>query len=136
ALDDEAISAANYPEPVDHCEVCAWSSECNKKRHQDDHLSLVAGISRLQRRELKSRDIATLTQLARVSLPLPFKPKRGATDTYVRVREQARVQLESRGKAPPVYELRECEAGTGRSRRREPSPGDLFLDLGGDVFSG
>src|SRR6266550_5619920 len=133
--DDAAIAAANYPEPVDHCEVCAWSSECNKKRHEDDHLSLVAGISRLQRRELEERDVTMLAQLARVPLPLPFKPKRGAADTYVRAREQARVQLESRGKTPPVYELREFEAGKGLSRRPQPCPGDLFLDLEGDLFA-
>jgi len=78
AQDDEAVAAANYPEPVEHCDVCVWSSECNKKRHVDDHLSLVAGISRLQRRELESRDVATLAQLAKLPLPLAFKPKRGA----------------------------------------------------------
>jgi len=135
AQDDEAIAAANYPEPVDHCDVCVWSSECNKKRHRDDHLSLVAGISRLQRRELESRDVTTLTQFAKVPLPLPFKPKRGAADTYVRAREQARVQLESRGKTPPIYELRQFEDGKGLSRLPEPSPGDLFLDLEGDLFA-
>jgi predicted RecB family nuclease len=135
AEDDETIAAANYPEPVDHCEVCAWSSECSKKRHDDDHLSLVAGISRLQRRELESQDVTTLAQLATVPLPLPFKPKRGAADTYVRAREQARVQLGSRGKTPPIYEMRPFEDGKGLSRLPEPSPGDLFLDLEGDLFA-
>lgn len=135
AQQDEAVAAANYPEPVDHCEVCVWSGECNRKRHDDDHLSLVAGISRLQRRELESRDVITLAQLAMLPLPLPFKPKRGAADTYTRVREQARVQLESRGKTPPLYELRQFEEGKGLSRLPEPSPGDLFLDLEGDLFA-
>ena len=32
AQDDEVVAAANYPEPVDHCDVCPWSSECSKKR--------------------------------------------------------------------------------------------------------
>jgi uncharacterized protein len=132
---DEAVAAANYPEPVEHCEVCAWSGECNKKRHKDDHLSLVAGISRLQRRELESTGVGTLAQLATLPLPLPFKPKRGAADTYVRVREQARVQFESRGKTPPRYELRDFEDGKGLGRLPEPSPGDLFLDLEGDLFA-
>jgi uncharacterized protein len=130
-----AAAAANYPEPVDHCDVCVWSSECNRKRHNDDHLSLVAGISRVQRRELESRDVSTLTQLASVPVPLRFKPTRGAADTYVRVREQARVQLESRGKTPPIYELRAFEDGKGLGRLPEPSPGDLFLDLEGDLFA-
>lgn len=135
AQDDEAVAAANYPEPVDHCDVCVWSSECSGKRHDDDHLSLVAGISRLQRRELESRDVKTLAQLGTLPLPLPFRPKRGATDTYVRAREQARVQLESRGKTQPIYEMRPFEDGKGLSRLPEPSPGDLFLDLEGDLFA-
>jgi uncharacterized protein len=76
AQEDEVVAAANYPEPVEHCEICVWSSGCSKRRRGDDHLSIVAGISRLQRRELESREVATLTALAQVSVPLPFKPSR------------------------------------------------------------
>ncbi len=135
AQDDALVAAANYPEPVDHCDVCPWSSECSKKRRLDDHLSLVAGISRLQRRELESRDVTTLTKLATLSLPLPFKPTRGAIETYVRVQEQARVQFQSRGRTPPIHELREFEKEKGLLRLPEPSPGDIFLDLEGDSFA-
>src|SRR4051812_20533260 len=56
--DAGAVAAANYPEPVDHCDVCPWSSDCSRKRRADDHLSLVAGISRLQRRELEERGVS------------------------------------------------------------------------------
>jgi predicted RecB family nuclease len=31
-----------YPEPVEHCAVCALNSECQERRRADDHLSLVA----------------------------------------------------------------------------------------------
>jgi uncharacterized protein len=62
--EDDAVAAAYYPEPVEHCDVCPWSSGCNKRRHDDDHLSIVAGISRLQRRELESHGTSTLTTLA------------------------------------------------------------------------
>jgi predicted RecB family nuclease len=134
-LDDDVVLAANYPEPVDHCDVCPWSSGCSKKRRQDDHLSLVAGISRLQRRELESRSVSTLERLAQLPVPLAFKPRRGAVDTYVRVREQARVQFESRGRATPIHELRPLEAGKGLGRLPEPSAGDVFLDLEGDLFA-
>ena len=135
AQDDSDVAAANYPEPVDHCDVCPWSSGCSKKRRLDDHLSLVAGMSRLQRRELESRAVSTLSTLAKLPLPLTFKPNRGSIETYVRVREQARVQFDSRGKTPPLYELRACEVGEGLSRLPEPSPGDVFLDLEGDLFA-
>lgn len=134
---DEVLAAANYPEPVDHCDVCPWSSVCSQKRRTDDHLSLVAGISRLQRRELEARDIQTLAALAEMPLPLAFKPKRGAAATFERVREQARLQLVARETQQPVFEvIQPIEPEKGLCRLPEPSPRDLFLDLEGDPFAG
>ena len=135
--DDEVLAAANYPEPVDHCDVCPWSSVCSRKRRTDDHLSLVAGISRLQRRELEARNIPTLAALAEMPLPLKFKPKRGAAATFERVREQARLQLVARETQQPVFEvIQPIEPEKGLCRLPEPSPHDLFLDLEGDPFAG
>jgi uncharacterized protein len=133
--DHAALFAAHYPEPVPHCDVCCWSSECNRKRRADDHLSLVAGITRLQRRELESRGVVTLAGLAAVPVPLPFRPSRGSASALSRVREQARVQFASRSSASPVWELRPFVAGAGLSRLPEPSAGDVFLDLEGDPFA-
>ena len=129
------IQSANYPEPVEHCEVCAWWRDCDRRRRADDHLSLVAGVSRLQRRELQRAEITTLTRLATVAVPLPFKPRRGAIDTYVRAHHQARVQLEGRVDGKPVHELLAIEAGRGLMRLPEPSAGDVFLDIEGDPFA-
>jgi uncharacterized protein len=135
--DDEVLAAANYPEPVDHCDVCPWSSVCSQKRRTDDHLSLVAGISRFQRRELEARNIPTLAALAEMPLPLTFKPKRGATATFERVREQARLQLVARETEQSVFEIiQPVEPEKGLCRLPEPSPHDLFLDLEGDPFAG
>ncbi|MPY91427.1 MAG: TM0106 family RecB-like putative nuclease [Luteitalea sp.] len=135
--DDDALAAANYPEPVDHCDVCAWLSVCKKKRRRDDHLSLVAGITRIQRNELRAQTIDTLADLANTPLPLTFKPRRGSLDSYVRVREQARLQAKARSTDQPVFELLQpIEAGKGLCRLPEPSPRDLFLDLEGDPFAG
>jgi uncharacterized protein len=136
ALGAEALAAENYPEPVAHCEICHWFGACADKRRADDHLSLVAGITRVQRRELEAQRLSTLTALAALPVPLPFKPKRGSREAYARVREQARLQLESRGKVPPLYELLAVEPEKGFCRMPEPSPGDLFLDLEGDPFVG
>ncbi len=132
----KAIAAANYPEPVEHCEVCAWWRDCDRRRRSDDHLSFVAGISRLQRRELEAIGVNTLAELATLPLPLTFKPRRGATDTYVRARNQARVQLEGRTTGKPIHELLPIEPGRGLARLPEPSVGDVFLDLEGDPFAG
>jgi hypothetical protein len=71
------------------------------------------------------------------SLPLTFKPRRGARESYVRVREQARLQVEARLAGAPVFELiQPIEPVKGLRRLPQPSPGDLFLDLEGDPFAG
>lgn len=132
ARSSAVVAAANYPEPVDHCHICPWAGTCREKRRADDHLSLVANITRSQRRELEARGTATLTALARLPLPIPFRPDRGSAESFKRVREQARLQLESRDLTPPRFELREFAAGEGFYRLPAPSAGDLFLDLEGD----
>ena len=131
-----SLAAENYPEPIDHCEICRWQRDCDDKRRRDDHLSLVAGMRRLQSRELETVGISTLAGLAELPLPLPFRPRRGAIDTYVRLREQARVQLEGRIKGVPVHEfLLPIEEGQGLARLPAPSAGDVFLDLEGARFA-
>ena len=129
-------SAATYPEPVAQCDICRWWTVCDKRRRSDDHLSLVAGISQLQRREIGSWDVATLTGLAQVPLPLERRPRRGHAESYVRVREQARVQLNGRLRQGPVHELLPREPGQGLARLPAPSPGDIFFDIEGDPFVG
>ena len=126
-----------YPEPVPHCDVCRWWPACDRRRRDDDHLCLVADVSKLQTRELQRQGIETLRSLATVPLPLPFRPQRGAPQGYVRVREQARVQLDGRTRNVPVHEmLLPIELNRGLARLPEPSAGDIFLDFEGDPFVG
>jgi predicted RecB family nuclease len=131
---DEAL-AQYYPEPVEHCEICPWCPQCIERWRADDHLSLVYGISRLQRRELESHRITTLKDLGGMELPLTFKPSRGNPASYERIREQARLQFLSRNRTPPLHELRKVVEGLGFFRLPEPSAGDVFLDLEGDPFA-
>src|SRR5262249_24404554 len=62
------------------------------------------------------------------------RPERGASDGYVKIREQARLQLEYRLTGNPVYELFALEPGHGLARLPEPSLGDIFLDFEADPF--
>jgi uncharacterized protein len=135
ALPYDEVAAAHYPEPVDHCDICRWWGQCRDKRRADDHLSLVAGISRVQRRELEARSITTVSALGALPLPLAFKPGRGSRESYERVTHQARLQVESAGRIPPLHELLDIEAERGLCRLPEPTAGDLFLDLEGDPFA-
>jgi predicted RecB family nuclease len=130
----EVIASANYPEPVEHCDVCRWWSVCDKRRRADDHISLVAGLTRLHSRELQAVGVTTLAQLGTLPLPLQMTPRRGTVDTYVRVREQARLQLAGRTQGVPVHELLPISPEQGLARLPAPSPGDVFLDLEGDPF--
>ena len=127
---------STYPDPVPQCDICRWWSACDQRRRADDHLSLVAGISTLQRGELSERGVATLTGLARLPLPLDPRPRRGSAEAYARVREQARVQLEGRRRRAPYHELLPRQPELGLARLPAPSAGDIFFDIEGDRFVG
>ncbi|MFI5371486.1 MAG: TM0106 family RecB-like putative nuclease [Candidatus Eisenbacteria bacterium] len=134
---EDAVAArapATYPDPVPHCDICRWWPRCDRQRRDDDHLSLVAGITRLQTRELESRDIDTLAALAAEPLPILWKPARGAKEGYARSREQARVQLAGRTGHRALHELLPLEPGRGLAALPAPSPRDLFLDLEADPY--
>jgi uncharacterized protein len=126
---------ATYPDPVEHCGVCRWSSRCSARRRADDHLSLVAGLGRQHETELDRHGVRTLEALAALPLPLEFKPRRGSIDTYERLREQARLQAEQRESGRPTFEHLPLEPEFGLMNLPEPRPGDLFLDLEGDPFA-
>jgi predicted RecB family nuclease len=129
-------ASKTYPEPTPHCEVCRWWSACDTERRQDDHLSLVASISRLQRKQLQIWATKTVGDLAKFPLPIHERPEHGSKEGYVRVREQARVQVEGREERRPVHEVLEITEEHGLSLLPEPSSGDIFFDLEGDPFVG
>ncbi len=125
-----------YPDPKEHCDICRWRSPCTKRRRDDDHLCLVAGISKLQTNELRLQGVNTLHDLGTMPLPMAWRPDRGSPGSYVRVREQARVQLEARNAGNNKMELLPVEAGFGLTCLPEPSEGDIFFDLESDPFVG
>jgi uncharacterized protein len=49
-----------YPELVSHCDLCAWWSECEKRRRKDDHLCYVAGISNNQIKNLRALGVESI----------------------------------------------------------------------------
>jgi predicted RecB family nuclease len=122
--------ASTYPEPVDLCNVCSWFPLCDQRRRDDDHLSLVAGITRIQRKELGSRGMDSVARLGNLALPLFPKINRISDAALLRVREQARLQVQGRQKGELVHELLEpVEEGKGLAALPLPSSGDIFLDF-------
>jgi predicted RecB family nuclease len=135
ALDQHTTSEV-YPDPKEHCDICRWQNRCDRRRRADDHLSLVAGITKVHIDELKRRGTNTLAELAAMPVPLMWKPARGAVHSYERVREQARLQFAGREAGTVLHELLPVSAGLGLASLPVPSTGDIFLDLEGDPFAG
>jgi predicted RecB family nuclease len=72
--------------------------------------------------------------LATVPLSLPWKPERGAAQSFERMREQARLQTQGRASGAVVYETLLPQPGFGLACLPSPSDGDVFLDFEGDPF--
>jgi uncharacterized protein len=126
-----------YPEPKERCEICRWQTHCEARRRIDDHLCLVAGMSRLHTEELRRHAIQSVTSFATMSVPLAWKPERGSAAAYERLREQARIQVAGRQAGRVLHELLlPVEPGFGLSALPAPSPGDIFFDFEGDPFAG
>jgi predicted RecB family nuclease len=122
---------STYPEPVPQCDVCAWWAHCDRVRRSDDHLCFVAGISRLQIKELARIDVTTLERLGNLEDVPP--PTRGSREALTRTRDQAEIQLRARRVGAPQHEVLEPVGPEhGLALLPRPSTHDIFLDLEGD----
>ena len=119
-----------YPEPVERCEACSWYQLCDKRRRDDDHLCLVAGITSNQRKALVERGVATVADLGSLTLPVKPKVERIGSAALLRIREQARLQVQGREEDRLLYELLdEFDIGKGLASLPAPCPADIFLDF-------
>lgn len=126
---------ATYPDPVDHCRVCAWFPSCMARRRADDHPSIVAGMTRAVTQRLQEAGVPTRRDLATLD------PARVVADlnprTLDRLRLQAGIQVAGEDGRTLLYELIEPvpdEPGRGLALLPEPSPLDLFFDIEADPW--
>jgi uncharacterized protein len=125
---------ATYPEPVQHCEVCAWWARCDEQRRADDHLCFVAGISKTQIKELARVNVDTLERFG--ELREVRRPQRGSREALEKARDQAAIQLKARRLDTPQHEiLSPLGPEHGFAKLPEPTARDLFLDLEGDKLA-
>jgi uncharacterized protein len=121
-----------YPDSVEHCGICNWWSHCDKRRHDDDHLSLVAGIRNTQIIELQKQNLTTLHAFAETKILQV--PDRGSKESFERRQSQAQVQLDGRKQEKLLYKLLRVESGRGLHRLPQPNKGDIYFDIEGDAF--
>ena len=118
-----------YPYPVEHCGLCDFLSLCKKRWEEDDHLTLVAGISRTQVEKLSAAGVTTLEQLGDLTADKRI-PKLRA-ETLAGLQLQAALQLHHRRHDEHRIELLPADPERGFALMPEPSPGDVWLDLEG-----
>ncbi|MBA2380717.1 MAG: TM0106 family RecB-like putative nuclease [Chloroflexi bacterium] len=126
---------STYPDPVDHCRVCAWFPMCMDRRRTDDHPSIVAGMSRAATERLQEGGVPTRRHLAMLD-PGATVPDLNPR-TLDRLRQQARIQVEGEDRHQLLHELIEPipdEPGRGLAILPEPSRLDLFFDIEADPW--
>ena len=129
-------TAATYPDPVEHCRVCAWFPTCIDRRRADDHLSIVAGMTRADTARLVSDGVPTMRALA--TLPRERHITEMNERPLARMREQARLQVSGADRRELLFELIEPaadETGKGLARLPEPASLDIFFDIEADPWA-
>src|SRR5438105_10798603 len=134
----EAVTAPapikTYPEPVEHCGVCRWNEVCKQRWRDDDSLVLVAGLQRSQAGKLGASGVNTVAAFATTDADLSGTGI-GAT-TLLRVRNQARLQVQERETGGPAYQLLPPERPElGLALLPTPTEADLFFDMESDPWA-
>ena len=122
-----------YPEPVEHCDVCRWSGDCKARRRADDHTSLVADITRRQRKALAARGVTTLEALG--ELTLPMTPPLNGTSPAALVRIPRTGAFRRKGAGPGVCCM-SCSTRRRRSCQTRAWPGHAARALSRRPVSG
>ena len=133
---EEGYAHETYPDPKSHCDICRWQNDCDLRRRDDDHLCLVANISKSQINELHEQGIETRNALAALPSPLPFTSRKGSPLSLEKARDQAAIQVRALELGELQYELLDIAPETGLAALPEPSPGDIFFDIESDQFVG
>jgi predicted RecB family nuclease len=119
----------SYPYPVEHCGLCEFLARCRAQWEADDHLTLVAGVSRAQVERLTAAKITTLEALGDASSGTRVRKMRPTT--FANLHRQAKLQLHRRRTGENKIELLPVESERGFALLPEPDPGDIWLDLEG-----
>ncbi|PRD68111.1 nuclease [Malikia spinosa] len=124
--------AQTYPVPCDKCGQCKWNELCDERRLNDDHLSQVANITRLQVKKLETAGVSTLQALA--TLPAGAAISKLLPQTLEKLRHQARLQYQGRQTGQRHLEVlpQVDDELRGFARLPRPAAGDLFFDMEGD----
>ena len=119
------------PEPDIGGDWGRWTSEAKRRLEAADSLALVAGVRADHVKKLRAGGIDTVAALAASKArKLPHL----SSLTFDRLREQARLQLASRGRPLPTWSVLQPPPGEprrGLALLPPPSPLDVYFDMEG-----
>jgi predicted RecB family nuclease len=114
-------------------EFRCWQTLAEHLMEQRDHLCRVAFINTVQIKKLYQSGVTTMTQLAKSKLA--SVPRMQST-TLENLKQQARLQIESKDLPVPKYELLPAQSeGQGLSALPAPSPLDVYFDMEGNTLA-
>jgi predicted RecB family nuclease len=120
--------ANTMPDPALESDFGAWGSYAKKLLEDADSLALVANMRTSQIKRLNSIGIETLTGLATTT----YTSVKGiSSETFERLKAQADIQLNSRGKEKPEFAVIEHDNGKGLTSLPASSELDVFFDIEG-----
>jgi predicted RecB family nuclease len=125
------FDAAKPPDIPPHANFRHWTGYVEKLLEDRDDLSRVAGIRALQIKRLRAAGIRTVRDLAESTAE---RVHGMAPQTLDRLRQQARLQIESQGRERPVYRPLTPDPGqprTGLAALPPFSEKDVYFDMEG-----
>ena len=125
-----SFDAENKPDPANSRSHGRWSEYAGELLEQRDHLSRVATITRSQVKKLEKANIDTCDAL--IGSDCDYVP--GINQEKLKIlKAQASIQMRSKGKIPPLYELLPVrkDGSLGLGALPADSPLDIFFDIEG-----
>jgi uncharacterized protein len=135
---DRVAAYSTAPEPLwapprESCVRCRWVKSCDDGRHAAKDLSLIQGIRSSTRALLVSNGIQTIQEMANATDDQrPRLPREVSKETFIGLREQAKIQVRGLEASKPIYEIRDSDAF---GLLPEKSEGDIWFDMEGNPFA-
>lgn len=107
-----------------------WENYAKELLNKTDHLMQVATITASQIKKLYKANISTMSALAAAE----NKGVKGLKpEVFLRLKSQAKIQVDSAGKAIPLHQILPCEPGKKQGLALLPPPSslDIFFDIEG-----
>jgi predicted RecB family nuclease len=126
----ERFDPKAMPEPSLDRGYGRWNRAAEEFLEKTDHVSRVARITRTQMKRMEAAGICTMSELAVCKKSVP----RLQPETLTRLKAQATLQIQSRGKAKPVFQVIPQDPEDprrGLALLPPPSPSDVFFDMEG-----